>query len=296
MIAGCSRFAGLLILLLNLAAGGCDHQSGDLVLVGTVERTLVELTAPAGEVIVAVNVGRGERVEAGKMMVQLDRTIAEAEVAAAEATLLGARSNRVVSEQDLTRARDLRRQKIWSEQQFERARLQQEEAAARVREAEAKLEVARKRLADLSIVAPVAGVVDQLPFDWGERVPAGAVLAVLLQDEDPWVRVWIPERAWSRVHVGTGATVRIDGRAQAIDGRVVDIAREPEFTPHYALTERERAHLVFETRVVLENAPRELRPGIPADVIISLPPDTRPNEMQAVRTPRGEVAAGALER
>jgi hypothetical protein len=48
------------------------------------------------------------------------------------------------------------------------------------------------------------------------------------------------------------------------------ISREPEFTPHFALTERESAHLVYETRVVLSDAPPDIRPGIPAQVYISV--------------------------
>ena len=46
------------------------------------------------------------------------------------------------------------------------------------------------------------------------------------------------------------------------------MAREPEFTPHYALTERDRVHLVYETRVRLQDAPPGLRPGLPAEVEI----------------------------
>jgi HlyD family secretion protein len=108
--------------------------------------------------------------------------------------------------------------------------------------------------------------VDQLPFERGERVPAGAVLAVVLSDEAPWVRVWIPETAVARVHAGTRARVRVDGVAGPLRGRVLDVAREPEFTPHYALTERDRVHLVYETRVLVEDGPAELRPGVPAEV------------------------------
>jgi HlyD family secretion protein len=271
----------LLVLLLALLVGACARDNGDLVLVGSVERTLIELAAPASEVIVSVPVQKGSRVAPGDLVVQLDRAIGEAEVAAAEATLAGARSNSVVAEHDLSRARDLRRQKIASEEQFERAELGQDQASAKLREAEARLSVARKRLADLSLVAPVAGVVDQIPFDRGERVPAGAVLAVILQDEEPWVRVWIPERAWSRVSLGTRATVRIDGMAAPLHGRIVYVAREPEFTPHYALTERERAHLVYQARVVLDDAPPALRPGVPADVVISLPAAAGPSATAA---------------
>lgn len=272
--------SGAYVALLVASVVGCARDDETLVLVGTVERTLVELAAPASERIVDIPVGRGQRVEPGTLIVQLDRTIAEAEVVAGEAVLAGARSNLAVAEQDLARARDLRRQKIAPEQQYERARLVQEEAAARLREAEARLAVARKRLADLSIVAPVAGVVDQIPFDRGERIPSGAVVAVLLQDEAPWVRVWIPERAWFRVVPGAPATVHIDGAPGPLRGKVVDVAREPEFTPHYALTERERAHLVYEARIVLEDAPPALRPGVPADVVVSASPAAPPGPIR----------------
>jgi len=260
----------LLVVWSLLTLAGCAREGSDLVLVGSVERTLIELTAPVSEVIVDVAVQRGTHVAPGDLVVQLDRSIAEAEVAAAEAVLAGARSNATVAQDDLARARNLYRKKIASEQQFDRAKLVREEAAAKLREAEMRLAVVRKRLADLSVIATVAGVVDQIPFDRGERVPAGAVVAVVLQDEDPWVRVWIPERAWSRVGPGTPAVLRIDGGLQPMHGRLVEVAREPEFTPHYALTERERAHLVYEARVVIDDAPSDLRPGVPADVVIPL--------------------------
>jgi HlyD family secretion protein len=258
----------LLTLALLLVLAGCTPEDADLELVGTVERTLIELTAPVSEVIVDIPVQRGGHVERGDVVVRMDRAVAEAEVAAAEAALAGARTNAAVAQHDLLRSSELRRKEIASEQQHDRAKLVKEEASARLKEAEARLSIARKRLADLSVIAPVAGVVDQIPFDPGERVPAGAVVAVLLQDEEPWVRVWIPERAWMSVKLGTVATVNIDGAVRPLRGRIIDIAREPEFTPHYALTERERAHLVYEARVMIENAPPALRPGVPADVIL----------------------------
>ena len=49
------------------------------------------------------------------------------------------------------------------------------------------------------------------------------------------------------------------------------ISSEPEFTPHFALTERESAHLVYETHIVLQDAPSSLRPGLPAQVYLWIP-------------------------
>ena len=267
------RFRGSrrLALVAGLLAAACRGDDGDAVLVGTVERTLVEVAAPVPELLVSVGVTRGQHVAAGDEIARLDDALARAEVAATQAAIAGATARTRIAGEELERARRLERESVASRQALDRARAEHDQAAALLREAEARLEAASKRLADLRVVAPVPGVVDQIPFDAGERVPAGAVLAVLLADGPPWVRVWLPERALASVAPGTPAQVRIDGVAESVVGRVLDVSREPEFTPHLALTERERGHLVYETRIVLEDpALAALRPGIPATVRIEL--------------------------
>jgi HlyD family secretion protein len=214
-------------------------------------------------------------VTAGDTLVRLDAALADADVAAAEAVLAGARTRALVTSQDFERARKLGQRAVASAQQLDRARLERDEAQSLLREAEARLSAARKRRADLTLVSPVGGVVDQIPFDIGERVPAGAVLAVIVADGEPWVRVWLPERALAGVRPGSAAEVSVDGIAGTRRGRVLDVSREPAFTPHYALTEGERTHLVYETRVAVEDAPPELRPGVPAQVSFRL---GEPNE------------------
>jgi HlyD family secretion protein len=160
----------------------------------------------------------------------------------------------------------LHRSRIAPLRDLEHAELGRDEAQARVREAEARLAAARHRRDELVLASPVDGVVDQIPFDPGERVPAGGVVVVVLDAAAPWVRVWLPAPSLARVRSGAPADVRVDGLATALRGRVLDVAREPQFTPHFALTERDRVHLVYETRVRLEDAPEGLRPGIPAQV------------------------------
>lgn len=256
------------MLLALLLAAGCQARTDDLELVGTVERTLVELSAPVSEEIREVRVTRGEHVDQGRVLVRLDSTLAEADLAQTEATHAGARTALLMAANDLERFIGLNRNRIVSAQDLERAQLTHDDAAARVREAEARIAAARKRIADLTIVSPVAGVVDQIPFDPGERVPAGGVVVVVLEDAAPWVRVWIAERSVARVHPGTPAAIRIDGIPETLHGRVLDVARESEFTPHFALTERDRVHLVYETRVTITDAPAAIRPGLPAEVTI----------------------------
>ncbi len=281
-VCGLLLFGLPLGLLLGLLFGlliGCGERSDVLELVGSVERTQVEMVAPVGETIAEVLVQRGQRVAAGKPLLRLDSTLTQARLAQAEAELAGARTSNRVAALELERIQRLLDQRVASDQELERAQLGRDEARARLRAARASLEAARKRVRDLELVAPASGVVDQLPYQVGERVPAGAVLVVLLSDEEPWVRVWVPETEVVYVRPGGPAEIRIDGvdglvgtDDGVLQGRVLDVAREPGFTPHYALTERERVHLVYETRVRILDAPEGLRPGVPASVRVALVP------------------------
>jgi len=253
------------VWLLTVALAGCGGET-DLVLVGTVERTLVELVAPISEVIVEIRAEPGNSVEIGEVLVRLDPTLAQAELAHAEAGIAAAKTGRVVANHELERLAQLRRRGVASTQDLERAQLRRDEAAARYREAESLLAAARKRLDDLDLRSPTAGILDQLPYDLGERVPVGATLAVVLAQGQPWVRVWIPETSRVEIGSGTPARVEVDGIPAPLRARVRDVSREPEFTPHYALTERDRVHLVYEARVTLLDAPDSLPAGLPARV------------------------------
>jgi HlyD family secretion protein len=260
----------VLAAALALAVVACRGGDDQLLLVGTVERTLVELDAAVSETLLELAVRRGQAVRRGDVLARLDPTLADADVAHAEATLAGARTALATAEHELARVTRLHASSVASLQDLERTQLSRDEAGARLREADARLAAARHRLEDLVIRSPVDGVVDQIPFDPGERVPAGGVVVVVLDAAAPWVRVWVPEARVVTVRPGTPAEVRVDGLASALRGQVLDVAREPEFTPHFALTERDRVHLVYETRVRLDDAPAELRPGVPAEVRLVL--------------------------
>ncbi len=260
------QHASWILALCAAVALGCDGREENLELVGTSERSIVEVASASSEQILAIEVQPGEAVEAGAVLVRLDSTFAAADEARAAAELAAARTVVATALQDHARMVELCENGVASDQQCERAVLERDEAIARRDAAEANLAAAAKRRSDHTLVAPVAAVVDQLPFDEGERVPAGGVVAVLVSREAPWVRVWVPERRAARLPPGTPAQVRIDGLDGPFRGHITEVAREPEFTPHYALTERERMHLVYETRIRLDDAPDSLRAGLPATV------------------------------
>lgn len=254
-----------LLLALTTACGG-DR----LELVGVVERTSLELTAPVSEELVELPRPVSTEVAAGEVVAALRSEVAELEVEATRALHSAAEANLAAAEAEFKRAEGLRRARVSTPQELDDARRARDEAVALLAERAARRTQAERHLEDLSVRATAAGVVDQLPYEVGERVPLGGVVAVVLADEAPWVRVWLPARAVGRLAPGDPARVTVTGLDGDFEGRVVEIAREPEYTPHYALTERERAHLVYEARVVLDGAPADLRPGLPATVRLQL--------------------------
>lgn len=255
-----------------LAAFTISCKSTDrILLAGMVERKALELSAPISEVIVDIPVTEGSRVQAGQIIVQLDTEVVAAELSAQESALAAANALHDEAEGEYKRQENLRRAKVASTRARDIARRNRDEAVAKVAEKKARVLQATKRLEDLTIRSHAAGVVDQLPFEVGERVPAGGVVGVIMADEKPWVRVWLPARAVSRIKPQLEVEVWINGIEKWLKGKIEYISREPEFTPHYALTERESAHLVYESRIELQNAPQDLRPGLPAQVRLQLP-------------------------
>jgi multidrug efflux pump subunit AcrA (membrane-fusion protein) len=198
-----------------------------------------------------------------------------AEVAAADAEYTGVQleleaqeelgERRVFSEIEVERTR-LRAQQLLRRLEAERARL---ERFSDSREAEADASQARlsrlreqvqrleSRVADLSVAAGVAGVVQEVNVQEGERLGSGHVIARVVNTEQLMARVNVAERDAAQVMVGmpvsleigrleeTGTVVRIDPTVR--DRLVhVDVALED------AQLDRLRPDLSVTARIELE--------------------------------------------
>jgi HlyD family secretion protein len=142
------------------------------------------------------------------------------------------------------------------------------QAEASLAEAEALLTDVEVRAARLKVRAPIAGHIDALPYELGERPPPGGVVAVLLAEGAPYARVYVPESIRVRVGPGTAARIHVDGVNESYAGRVRTVAHDAAFTPYYALTERDRSRLSFVAKVDLTDpAARDLPTGIPVEVV-----------------------------
>lgn len=132
--------------------------------------------------------------------------------------------------------------------------------------AEAQAATQATTLEKLDLVAPRAGRIDSVPYKLGDQAPVGAPLVVMLVGDAPYARVYVPEPIRANVKVGQTARVFVDGRDEALSGRVRMIRSEPSFTPYYALIGKDAARLSYLAEVQLDKSAAELPAGLPLRV------------------------------
>lgn len=141
-----------------------------------------------------------------------------------------------------------------------------QQAAAAVEGAEAALRETEVRLRRLRIEAPMAGVVDALPFEVGERPRQGEAVVVMLKGGAPYARVYVPSALRPSVAVGTAARIRVEGYDEAFQGVVRMVRSEAAFTPFFALTQYDRGRLSYLAEVDLtDEKARALPTGLPVE-------------------------------
>ncbi|RQW61750.1 HlyD family secretion protein [Vibrio viridaestus] len=168
---------------------------------------------------------------------------------------------------DYQQKRELTKQSLAQWQALQNGtRIEQlEQLKAQVSSAEAELELAQQSLEDLTIKAPLEGTVIQLPWVVGNRVSANEPVIKLETSSGAYAQIYLPQTALSRIKLGDKISVFVDGYPQPYDGKVQYIRTQPAFTPYYALNERDRARLMYLTKIDLPSA-KMLPTGVTLEV------------------------------
>ena len=140
-------------------------------------------------------------------------------------------------------------------------RNQIEAARSEVATARASLQQVEARASDLVLIAPVGGIVLSRNAEPGEALGAGVPVLTLGETSRPFVRVYFPQSVVSGLRVGTPATV-LTGDGRSVPGRIAAINPRAEFTPRVALTEQERADLMFGVKVEFDDPAQAPYPGL----------------------------------
>lgn len=169
--------------------------------------------------VVAMFITPGAQVDQGAVLVQLDDTVARADVTEAEARL---------TEQQLVLARI---ERLRATNAVAQAAL--EEATARLAEAEAQLERARRGLADRTITAPFTGVVGLSEVDTGAHLEIGDMITRLDDLSEVELEFSLPETLYGEVRNGLTIEARsaafpertFSGEIAAVDSRIDPVSR-----------------------------------------------------------------------
>lgn len=139
-------------------------------------------------------------------------------------------------------------------------------AENQVRQAQAALEQAQWRLAKRVLAAPSAGRVNDVIRNPGDTAGPTAPVISILPDGAVKLSVYIPERAFSSVKVGTLLAVHCDGCGEGVKARVSYVSPDPEFTPPVIYSLENRQKLVYLVEARPEGNAGPLQPGQIVDV------------------------------
>ena len=269
ILAGCSK------------PWGNTGDSDPINLSGTVEARDADLSFQVGGRIASMPANEGAAVKKGDLVATLDDSDyklglrrAQAEYAAARATVVQAKAHLKLTTSELNRLSRLADKNLVSPQQIEQAQTTNESSEADLKRANAQVKVtaaalhtAQHQLNYVRLTAPNDGIISSRLAEIGEVVPAGKPIFNLAEISRPWIRAYINETDLARVRIGQEAEVRVDGIPDKVfKGRLSFISPKAEFTPKTVETRALRVDLVYRVRVEVNNPDGVLKIGMPADI------------------------------
>jgi HlyD family secretion protein len=284
------------------------------VLSGSIEANTVQVGSLLGGRVAAVHVKEGDTVRAGQPLVTFEPDLRDLEISQQRAQVAQtlaelARVKRGPREEEVRQARinyesaevDRKRfQALWEAGAIARRDYDATQVkAANAREtllaaqrggppedvaaAAAAVAQARERLAflerqhqELVVTAPATGHVETFDLRPGDLAAANQPVATLLEPDQIWVRVYVPEVQLGKVTVGQPAAIHVDSfPRRSFPGRVVEIRGQAEYTPRNIQTLDQRSDQVFGVKVAIDPTP-ELKPGMAAIVDLAEPAPSAP--------------------
>ena len=178
-----------------------------------------------GGQVARVFVEAGDWVKQGQVLVSIERSVQNQQLASLDAQIGVARADAQLAQNELDRAMKLVDRGFISKADVDRKTAARDSARARVRVAEAQLNESRARTARLDIRAPVGGYILERNVQPGQTVSAGSgILFRMAEGGEMELQAQLGEAALAQISVGVPATVTPVGSEQAFAGQVWQIA------------------------------------------------------------------------
>lgn len=235
---------------------------------GQIEPALtVELKSKASGQILELSAETGQVVEAGTLLVQIDKRNPRNSLAQAQAQLEAAKARRSIAEAQNRRSAKLLAEKIINDVDYEQSQLELANARADVVRSDVAVETARIQLEDTDLRAPITGTVIEKLVEEGQVISSpimdvggGTLLLKMADLSSVQVRTLVDETDIGKIEPGLPAVVTVTAFPnQPFTGQVLKV--EPQASADQTVT-------TFAVRIVLDNANGLLKPGMNADVAI----------------------------
>ncbi len=266
-------------------------------------KTQIRISADVSSKIVALHIEEGDWVEQGELLVELDRERYDAAVESAQANIRASQANaklvlqnKIKTEKDYARAKDLVERNLESisaldsveaAYQVEIARYQA--ALEQVEQVRAMLKQAVDDLSKTMIYAPMSGTISDLNKEQGE-IAIGSqfqedVILIVADLSAMEALVNVDENDIVNIAIGQKATIEVDALfGQTLSGTVYEIANSANLNDQGTANQKTE----FEVKIAIAGEIVKLRPGMTAsaDVITQTKEDVVavPIQSVAVRT------------
>ena len=212
----------------------------ELRLTGTVTSERVASLSPSVNGLVKrVRVDAGDRVAAGKALIDLDSEMAKLALDRTRAAVEEARAQLSEQQRLLGEAREMFERGLIPETRMHSADSGRRVAAARVDRLVAEQKEQQEIVRRHTVVAPFSGVVSNRFTDPGEWVETGTAVLELVDTRRLRIDVQVPQERYRQIAVGSPVSVELDANAgRLLKGKVV--ARVPVNNPGSAHISRTR--------------------------------------------------------
>ena len=255
----------------------------------------VELKSKASGQILDIKAETGQVVEAGTLLLQIDKRNPQNALAQATAQLEAAKARRAIAEAQSRRAAKLLEERIINDVDFEQAQLEAANAKSEVVRSQVAVETARIQLDDTDLRAPITGTIIEKLVEKGQVISSpimdvgGGTLMLKMADlTSVQVRTLVDETDIGKIAPGQAASVTVTAYPnQPFRGEVQKI--EPQASADQTVT-------TFAVRIVLRNERGLLKPGMNAEVsiLVSERKDVLSVPTAALRTNRDLKTSAAL--
>lgn len=134
--------------------------------------------------------------------------------------------------------------------------------------AQQAVKAAELSIEKLEIKSPLTGTVFYRHVEAGQVISPGSRIVTLVNPENLWVKVYIPETQLDQIKLGGEARVTVDAYSdQEFKGEVQFISNQAEFTPKNVQTKEERTKTVYAVKIRITEGIDVLKAGMPADVL-----------------------------